>query len=66
KAEKVDKNRPVAYAGVKWNGKAFAGSMAGLYACAHYGGVGAIVNPRAGGVGEAVCGTAFAAGGSVG
>ncbi|WP_239557445.1 putative immunity/bacteriocin fusion bifunctional protein [Staphylococcus aureus] len=32
KAEKVDKNRPVTYAGFKWNGKAFACSMAGLYA----------------------------------
>lgn len=66
KAEKVDKNKPVAYAGFKWNGKAFACSMAGLYACAHYCGVWAIVNPIAGGVCEAVCGTAFAAGCSVG
>ncbi|HGZ3149566.1 TPA: putative immunity/bacteriocin fusion bifunctional protein [Staphylococcus aureus] len=66
KAEKVDKNRPVTYAGFKWNGKAFACSMAGLYACAHYCGVWAIVNPIAGGVCEAVCGTAFAAGCSVG
>ncbi|WP_460413832.1 putative immunity/bacteriocin fusion bifunctional protein, partial [Staphylococcus aureus] len=62
KAEKVDKNRPVTYAGFKWNGKAFACSMAGLYACAHYCGVWAIVNPIAGGVCEAVCGTSFAAG----
>lgn len=51
--------------GFKWNGKSFACSMAGLYACAHYCGVWAVVNPIAGGTCEAVCGTAFAAACSV-
>ncbi|WP_237761049.1 putative immunity/bacteriocin fusion bifunctional protein [Staphylococcus aureus] len=40
--------------------------MAGPYECAHKREVRAIVNPIAGGECEAVCGTAFAAGCSVG
>lgn len=61
-----DKNTKILKAGFKWNGKSFSCSMAGLYACAHYCGVWAIVNPIAGGACQAVCGTAFAAACSVG
>ncbi|WP_240622422.1 putative immunity/bacteriocin fusion bifunctional protein, partial [Staphylococcus lutrae] len=59
-AQEDNQNAPQAV-GFKWNGKAFACSMGGLYACAHYCGVWAIVNPIAGAGCEVVCGTAFAA-----
>ncbi|KTE94018.1 hypothetical protein FE68_15115, partial [Staphylococcus aureus] len=66
KAERGDKSGPVTCAGLKWNGKACACCMAGLYGCARCCGVWAIVNPVAGGVCESVWVTAFAGGCSVG
>lgn len=44
-----------------WNGKSFACSMTGLFACGQYCAVWAMVNPIAGGTCSAVCGTVFAA-----
>ncbi|OWR30565.1 hypothetical protein CDO73_11705 [Saccharibacillus sp. O23] len=44
-----------------WNGKSFTCSVVGLYACAQYCGVWALVNPIAGGGCSVVCGVAFAA-----
>ncbi|WP_229293688.1 putative immunity/bacteriocin fusion bifunctional protein [Staphylococcus ratti] len=56
----IEKKDSTTY-GFTWNGKAFACSMGGLLACAHYCGIWLIVNPIAGGTCQAVCGTAFAA-----
>lgn len=45
----------------KFNGKSFACSLGGLYACGQFCGVWAAVHPIAGGTCGAVCGGAFAA-----
>lgn len=49
------------YASFNWNGQSFACSATGLFACAQFCGVWALVNPIAGGTCGAVCGLAFAA-----